>query len=238
MPIDVTTWYDPNPDLTAPYQGDVYDGVPVVVMPPASGSWVILRPTQPVTLQEALKGRTPQAFKPHAEANLEGVWNEGDEFVLARGTKRRVMITTQTCDIDNRNFLHAAPVYSISTLAEAKRKSMRNNDVRYCFYLPDDEFADLSQAALVHKSYLRRGQLFRRLTTYATIELQVRLAAMQSRVFGFSQNDKAPQTAEYACISCFTKSAAVERVTIAAGDQFPACPGCADEARWIKLRQP
>ena len=153
MPSDLEAWYDPEPDLTAPYQGDVYDGIPIVVMPPASGTWVLLRPTQPVTSREALAGKTPPAFKPHSEVNLVDAWSDNEEFVLARGVRRRVLVTTQTCDIENRNFVHVAPVAKVNDQSPKKQESIRLNEVRYAFYLPPDEFADLSQAALIHKSY-------------------------------------------------------------------------------------
>lgn len=244
MPIDSTTWYDPDPDPASIYQGDLLVDVPVVLMPPAGdGPWIVLRPSLPLTLEDALAGNVPKIFRPHAEnAPLVGAWAGKQELVLAKGIKTPILVVTQTCDIERRRFIHVAPVYGIEGFDQRKIESLTANEIQYWFYLPDHlplrpakQFADLSQIVPVHNSYLRRARRLERLTPLATTELQKKLASFHGRPFGFNTRDTVPQEGDYLCARCFYVRAQVTRRAIAAGQQFPACEQCGADVLWVKF---
>ncbi len=211
MTIDADDWYDPDPDPTGFFQGDILERVPVVFMPPAgAGKWVFLRPSLPVTLEQALAGNTPKIYRPFVAGTAPEEWKTPDELVLAKATKRTVMVITQTCDLERRNFVQVAPVYPARTLTESKQASLEKNEVNYFFYLPMSEpglsersFADLSQITSVHNSYIREAKLAKRLSNKGRTRLQVHVAKFHGRPFGFSAEDKVSQGGEYLCLRCF-----------------------------------
>lgn len=244
MPITAEDWYDADPDVASSYQGDVIDGVPVVFIPPGKVSnWTLLRPNSPVTPQEALAGRTPKVFLPRPEQAVGDAWSYGGaEFVLARASRDRVMIVTQSCDIEHRNFIQVAPVFSAANLQPNRSALLGANEIKYLFFLPsdkrllaEDSYADLSLITCVHKSYLRTGKLIVRLASPTVTKLQAHLAAFHGRPFGFNTKDISPQDAEYVCSSCFFESATVQRRILTKGTPFPACSECGDKALWVKL---
>jgi|SRR5579863_7890698 len=245
MTIDADRWYDPNPDPTGFFQGDILDGVPVVFMPTAgSGKWVLLRPSFPVTLDQALVGNTPKSFRPYVAGTAPDEWKTPDELVLAKAFKRAILVITQTCDLERRNFVQVAPVYAVSTLSESKQGSVETNEVNYLFYLPASEpgiseksFADLSQIVSVHNSYLKEAKLAKRLSNEARARLQTHLARLHGRPFGFAPTDKLSQVGEYLCLGCFLTAAAVEKRTLTVlGDPFGDCNSCGSKALWVKFQ--
>lgn len=243
MPIDAATWYDSVPDAGSRYQGDVLAGVPVVLMPPqGDGPWVLLRPSAPVTFERALAGDRPRSFTPHSENSLEERWPDDQELVLAKARRSKVLVVTQSCDLDNRKWIQVAPVSPAATLQADKLASLRINEIKYFFYLPADPpdlreecFADLSRITAVHRSYLSAASPVKRLTPLATFELQKCLADFYARPSGFNVRDTVPQTGDYICLNCFTRRAVTERAPMSAGRRFDPCPGCQADALWWKF---
>lgn len=240
MPPDPKDWYDPAPDYRILSQGDVLDNVPTVTMPPASKSWILLRPAPPVTIIGALAGATPKAFRPRTEADAADAWAHGEELVLARGTRRRLMVVNHNCDIDNRNFYQLARVYDAAEMS-TKTDSLQKNEITYAFFLPAaqphmpvDQFADLSQIAAVHKSYVRDAVLVQRLSNRAVHELQRHLVAFYGRPFGFSVDDQVSEPGNYACTNCFFTAGILEMRAMAAGSPFAPCSHCDTKATWVK----
>ena len=104
-------------------------------MPPAgSGKWVLLRPSFPVTLDQALTGNNPKSFRPYVVGTAPEEWKFPDELVLAKATKRTIIVVTQTCDLERRNFLQVAPVYPVDSLSDKKQASVEKNEVNYLFF--------------------------------------------------------------------------------------------------------
>ena len=205
---------------------------------------MLLRPTSGTTPLEALEGRTPKGFVPRFEGTLSDAWVHGREYVLALAERRTVMIVTQTCDIDNRNFIQVSPVCRTDKMLPEKLSSLESDEIRYMFYLPPDSkrvteksYADLSQSTPIHKSYLKAGLLVVRLSPARTAKLQTKLADLQGRQFGFNSRDRAPQTAEYVCANCFFTSASVQRLKMTQGSSFPPCKLCGENVLWVKLQQ-
>jgi hypothetical protein len=243
MTIDAADWYDSSPDPIGFFQGDILERVPVVFMPPAgSGKWVLLRPSFPVTLEQALGGNTPKVFRPFVAGTAPEEWKAPDELVLAKATRRAIMVITQTCDLERRNSVQVAPVYPARSLSENKQASLEKNEVNYLFYLPmaepglsEKSFADLSQITSVHTSYVREAKLAKRLSNEGRARLQMHLANLHGRPFGFSAKDNVSQGGEYLCLRCFLAAAVVEKKSLNAGTTFGDCGGCGPEALWIKF---
>ena len=243
MTIDAADWYDPNPDPSGFFQGDILERVPVIFMPPAgSGKWVLLRPSFPVTLEQALAGNTPKSFRPFVAGTAPEEWKTPEELVLGKATKRTIMVITQTCDLERRNFVQVVPVYGVRTLSASKQVSVEKNEVNYLFYLPavepgigEKSFADLSQITSVHSSYIKEAKLAKRLSNEARARLQMHLANFHGRPFGFSAKDEVSQSGKYLCLRCFLTAAVVEKKELSDGAPFGDCSKCGSIALWVKF---
>lgn len=244
MPIDAASWYERRPNEESFYQGDVVSDIPLVYMPPAgNGPWPLLRPSPPHTLQQVLEGQTPRALRPHAESSRADAWQFGAELVLAKAIKKSVMIVTQTCDLDSRNWVQVAPVFPASRIEDAgKRASLAINEIGYMFVLPadpprlaEDSYADLSMIVAVHKSYFRRGSLAARLTAAARGLYQKHLASLHGRPFSFNVRDIVPETGHYLCNNCFLRHGQISRAEMVEGQPCTACPNCGGDALWVLL---
>ena len=259
--ITADTWYDATPDLRNYYQGDVLRNFPFPSLPtfqPAARQdvWGILRPRynskgRPVaeilrTLPNELIGR--------AAKDVVDVWTmpEG-EHVLAACKKITVMIVSRSCDIDKHNRKHflVAPVIAVNDLPEAqrteeKRRDLRANDILHWFYLPrnanlPESFADLTQMLPLHRSFFDeetlRTSLLARLSSLGSVALQKLMSDFYGTKFGFVATDTCPQTARYACASCFFSGRQqYHSRTVTELELFGGCPLCGEDAvLWVKV---
>ena len=238
---DATAFYDKNPDISARYQGDILDGVPVLAAPGEGGSLVLLRPPAGEALKDVLTSKAlPRLLLPRPEGNLTDSWTLGTEFILTTAERRRVMVVTQTCDIDNRTATQIVPVYPVSSLRGDERRfaSLRAQEIGYLFHLPqdgnfDESFADLSQISLSKRIHITKAPLVRRLQTASTTHLQRALTVLHGRQFVFGERDESPQDADYLCFTCFLMELRVTMRRFAKGMKFPKCDACGRPS-WIK----
>lgn len=247
MPINAADWYDPNPDLRNLYQGDVVDGVPLVFTPAASVRWVLLRPL-PQGPIEGARGGLPRTFRASMEGSLPTAWERPDgELAMVAAASYRILILSRSCNLDWKKQIQVAPVFPTAGLEELALASLRENDNAFSFYLPADgesmpeSYADLSQVATVHISYLRRtDHLVKRLNSRACAALQEVLAEYFAKPFGFTVGDDVPQQAHYRCGNCFFEGRTdVPVVEIPYGlGNFPRCATCGERALWLKVPRP
>jgi hypothetical protein len=241
MPIDASRWYDSNPDTQNLYQGDIIEGVPVVITPPKGIRWVILRPRLS-GLPEHTPGGLPKNLRADVDSAFSSAWQSPDgELVLAHASIEKVMIITQSCDLDWKKNVQVVPVFPIASAPPLKVEDIRANRVGTWFYLPADgkfgeSFADLSRVTTVSTSYFRPDYLVKRLSSVAMLDLQNTLSDYYARPFGFNIRDEVPQETLYACANCFfTGQESRQTIRPPVGCKFPSCKQCGNDALWIKL---
>jgi hypothetical protein len=241
-------WYDRNPDVKQLFQGDILDDIPFVLSPPKSKRWVLLRPLPQGPIEQSFGG-LPRSFRADVDRGYPTAWTRPDgELVMANAYPQRVMILSQSCNIDWRKHVQVCPVYPAVGLGAADLEHLRANDVGYWFYLPEDgarppyiheipeSYGDLSLATTVSSSYLRPDALLRRLTSLATFEFQNSLSDYFARPFGFNVHDQVKQKAIYRCVTCFVERRLdIAPIEIDVGGTFPGCKACGDKALWIKV---
>ena len=258
--ITAEEWYDPTPDSQSYYQGDVLVDFPLISLPtflPATNKdvWGVLRPRQnkgrPV--EEVLRN-LPNELIGRAAKDWPDVWTmPHGEHVISGCKKMLIMIVSRSCDIDKHSRKHflVAPVKPLANLEAAQKtdeklRDIRNNDIFHWFYLPrkdeklPESIADLSQITHLHRSFFDdetlRSNLAVRLSARGTIEFQKCLSDFYGTKFGFAPADRCPQTARYACSSCFhSGSPTFQPRNITEGELFGTCAVCGDHALWIKL---
>ena len=230
MPLQAADWYDNSPDVSQLLQGDVLDGVPVVFGPPVTKRWIILRPTPQGTPIEQAESGLPKTFRADVAEKFSSAWQKTEELVLARASVSRIMIVSQSCDVEWRKHVQVAPVEQIAVMQADTLEHLRDNDVGYWFYLPawnglPESYADLSRTTAVHASYFRADALTHRLTSLARVELQKSLADLYGRPFGFNTRDAVPQTAEYGCMELLCHGSRRTATKDRGSRQFSLLPG-------------
>jgi hypothetical protein len=248
MIIDAADWYDHDPELKNPYQGDVLDGVPLVFPQGKNLRWVLLRPLPEGKMENARSG-LPRKYHANIEGELPTAWARPEgELVMAAAAVYRIMILSRSCNLDWKKQVQVAPVYQTEGLPFESLAGLRENDDDQSFFLPFDtpdmpeSYVDLGHITTVSVSYIRRmDKLVRRLSSRATIELQNSLSEFYARPYGFNVKDGVPQTAKYRCAGCFMSGQpTVPVVQISTGQdrKFPECAKCGNDALWVKIQEP
>lgn len=239
-------FYDPSPiEPGKVYQGEVVAEVPVVFLPATLDRWLLLS-TDKFPIDEVVAGKHTPPFLRVLDANkTDDAWRRdgGTVWVVACASKQRLLVLSHTCDIavPTKRHIQVAPIYPVSILTDAKKKSLFAGDFKYRFCLPrygaqipEDSFAELSMMASVPKAYFRADRPPLRLTQAKTVDLQNVIAGFLARPFGFAPNkDSVPKTGEYLCALCFYKQASITRLSLTEGIKFPDCPHCSDRALWV-----
>lgn len=155
MSIYAQDWYETNPDLTSFYQGDIIRDVPVIFLPDKISKWFLLRPDPngKVLIDEVLGGQICKWFEAHPEGSLQDRWQhaKSEEYVAARARLTKVILLTQSCDIENRNYYQIAPIYPETEQKASALERLRANELNYTFFLPavapyiaENSYADLA----------------------------------------------------------------------------------------------
>jgi len=264
--ITAAKWYEAHPELDNYYQGDILSGFPFPTLPTFRPSkeqevWGILRPRQNKNkgnaedrpLAEILRN-LPNELIGRAAKDVPDAWAQPNgEYIMAACRKMTVMMVSRSCDIDkdSRKHLLVAPIVAIHALrveqrTEEKLRDLRANEIFHWFYLPEkapnlpESYADISQMVPLHKTFFDaetlRTNLVARLSSVGTAAFQTSLSNFYGIKFGFTREDKCPQTGRYACSSCFHagQSTPYSR-EFDAGNQFGDCGHCREEALWVKL---
>jgi hypothetical protein len=252
MPISAKDWYEPHPDLNSYYQGDIVRDVPVIFLPDKISKWFLLRPDPRSNkhIDDLLGGEICKWFEAFPEGQVKDRWQSAkrEEFVAAKARLTKAIILTQSCDIVQRDYYQIAPIYAETEQKETAVARLRENELNYTFFLPayaphlqENSYADLAHTTLIPKAFFPRDgvadRIGARLTEFARTRLQEQIAYYFGRPFGFGTRDKAKDTSEYACISCFYKTASSVRETFERDSHFTPCRTCG-EARWLRIVPP
>ncbi|MGB6130978.1 MAG: hypothetical protein WBG54_04305 [Acidobacteriaceae bacterium] len=250
-------WYDPSPDVSAWYQGDVVADIPYPFFPPIDPAgqqdvWPILRPLDQKnrSVREAMSN-LPTKLIGRAAKDVTDRWAlpEG-EFVVAGCRKMNVMIVSRSCALDNPKRKHflIAPVIAVDDLPEDQRKldklaDLRDNSIPQAFYLPPwnglrESYADLLRMVPVHRTFFPReslaGLLQARLSSSGMAALQQTISKHFGTQYGFDEKDTCPQSGRYSCSNCFHAGMAQQTRSFEEKTRFGPCPGCGENAAWVK----
>lgn len=120
--------YNENPDENR-YQGDIFRNFPIVISPDR------LEIARPITPAEVSEGIMEAELK--LESELPDAFSKGTELVLASAYRTNIMIISQSCDIEHREFVAVAPIFPLEQVeGKSRRDAIKSNRVNYRFYLP------------------------------------------------------------------------------------------------------
>jgi hypothetical protein len=215
---------------------------------PKASRWLLLRTRSGTPVEEALdKGDNPRVVKvlDSNQTTLEWKGADGD-YVMARLTKRPVLVISQTCDIETKDWFAAAPIKPVESISEEQKQTAIDGQVFDLFYLPAnvsrgfaESVADLSELQAVHKSYVKRisqDQHFR-LSPVRTLALQSHVTRYFGRPNSFdARYDRVPGDGVYLCVRCFFMAGIATSRELMSGDGFPTC-ACGG-IQWAKQFSP
>ncbi len=159
-------FYEQYPDVTMFFQGDILRNFPVSIL---SEKLKIVR----------LKKKYEDFSVAHIyeESKLNDAFANGSESILAKAFLMNVMILSQTCDIEHREFVSIAPIFPLSNVENiSTQNAIRKRKVFYRFYLPsegdfEESFLDITTINSVSRSTLRLEDRFLSISHYGRSNL-------------------------------------------------------------------
>jgi hypothetical protein len=244
---DPNDFYDAAPlEPHLLYQGEILVNVPIIIMPKPP-QWRLLRSYDEVPLHEQFKkGRNPRSVRVLDAGKFDIEWDgsshDGD-YVMGRLCKAPALILSQTCDVQDKDFVQVAPIFPAVGNNPEYIGRLEAGKIFSAFHLkarPPElggpSFADFERMQAVHKSYIRKldaKQHFR------LKEDRVRLLQRAlTRYFGRPNSydveaDKVPGSGVYMCVQCFYSDGNATAVTLEKDGEFQNCTVCGGHL-WVR----
>jgi hypothetical protein len=227
------------------YQGEILIDVPLLVMPKDS-RWQLLRTRSGRRFEEALENGNLGGKVEVLDSNrseIEWYANPDGDFAAGRLSKRPVLVLSQTCDVQTKDYIQVAPIY---TTPKEDSERIKSGQLYSAFYLEEylphlpESFADLERMQAVHKSYIRRPvpEIHFRLKDSHSRQLQRFLTRYFGRPNSFDADaDTVPRTGTYLCVDCFYFDGKVISISRTDGQEFGNCPSCKG-TQWVIQGRP
>lgn len=225
------------------YQGEILTDIPILSMPKPT-RWLLLRTKSGRRVDEALRYGASAGTVHVLDSNQSHVvwYSDGlGDFAMAVLDKRPVLVLSQTCDVQSKDFLQVAPIFPAQGTSEELRK-LTTGELYSAFWIqshppeiPMESYADLELVQAIHKAYVRR---IRREQHFRLSAERIRLLQrFVTRYFGRpnsfdARSDRAPTRGTYLCIRCFYRDGRATAVLLDEGSPFPACQTC-NGTQWI-----
>lgn len=224
------------------YQGEVLVDMPFLSMAKETRwLWVSTRSGRPLEVALKQGGIGGQVYVHDSnQTAIEWEKNSDGVYAIGRLSKRPMLVLSQTCDIQTKDFIQVAPIFPLPT-EEDYAKRVRAGELYSVFALeehppelPKESYADFELIQAVHKSYIKRPDPAKhfRLGPSQILRLQQSITRYFGRPNSFDAGvDKAPRTGGYLCVSCFHWYGSITQVERNEGEDFDVCPSC-KEKKW------
>jgi hypothetical protein len=237
-------FYDSSPlEQNQLYQGEILGNVPILTVPKPASGWTLLRTRSGRRVDEALEhgnlGGLVNVLNSNQSREQWYADGRGD-FAMAILDKSPVLVLSQTCDVQNKDFIQIAPIYPVDSAEQLER--LKADRIYSAFWLKphpaeieQDSYADLERLQAVHKTYLRRIQPANhfRLSPARARLLQRTITRYFGRPNSFDvHSDMAPIAGTFLCVRCFYRDARVTQIELTLRTAFPVCNTCAG-TQWV-----
>jgi len=219
------------------YQGEILADVPIFSMPKPK-AWQLLRTKSGKRVHEALEHGGLGGLVKVLDSNLSTEQWYGDglgDYAMGVLDKRPVLVLSNTCDVQNNDFLQVAPIFAAKPDQSYVEKLSRQEIFSAVWVkkhppeIPEESYADLELIQAVHKTYLKRilpGQHFR-LNPERVRILQRAITRYFGRPNSFdSRSDVVPADGTYLCTACFYMDGRVTQVRLTKDSRFSECDIC------------
>ena len=224
------------------YQGEILVGVPILNMPKPS-PWQLLRTQSGRRVHDALEHGNLGGRIRVVDSNLstEQWYADGlGDYAMAVLDKRPALVLSQTCDLQNKDFVQVAPIFPAQTEGTYLTR-LQNWEIFSALWIKahppeisEESFADLELIQAIHKTYVRgigQGQHLR-MSASRTRLLQRSITRYFGRPNSFDSHDHAPVVGTYLCVRCFYMDGVATPVELAEGAEFPDCARCRG-TQWV-----
>ncbi len=157
------------------YQGDVFKDQIVITIPPN------------IQILREIENREFKSF--NLEELSDAFEHKEGELTVVHAVKTNIIILSQTCDIERREFISIAPVFPLIKIeSEKKKESIRNHKFNYRFYIAESDvlsesYAELSLINSIKKEILILDKRICSLSDYSRQWLQYTLNRYFCRPF-------------------------------------------------------
>ncbi len=152
----------PEPDRI--YQGDIFKEQIIITIPPDL---------------KLLRLDDDERYVLYALDELENAFKgNSSEALVANAVQTNVIVLSNTCDIDHREFVSIAPLFPLDIISNTDvQRSIKERKINYMFFLPSsgecpDSYADLNLINSVKKEILNLDNRTSSLSEYAQRWLQ------------------------------------------------------------------
>lgn len=225
------------------YQGEVLVDMPFLSMAKETRwLWVETRSKRPVDVALKQGGLGGQVYV-HDSNTTKIKWDESPEgiFAIGRVSKRPMLVLSQNCDIQTKDFIQAAPIFPLPDDQDYVERVKRGE--LYSVFplekhppeLAQDSYAEFELIQAVHKSYIKRPDPAKhfRLAPAQILKLQQAITRYFGRPNSFDVGtDKAPRPGNYMCTNCFYWEATISILTLEKDADFSPCEKCGG-TQWL-----
>ncbi|MHA1395919.1 MAG: hypothetical protein ACTSRZ_20640 [Promethearchaeota archaeon] len=163
----------PSDEAKRIFQGDIFCNQIIITIPP---NIQIIRKNKNEEYRVFKLEELPDAFT-------------NKELIIVYAIKSNIIVLSQTCDIEHREFISIAPVFPLTNINNIdKINSLKNNKVNYRFYIPEsknleESYAELTLIHSIPKEYLKLENRISSLSDYSRHLLQDQLNRYFCRPF-------------------------------------------------------
>lgn len=163
-------YYVEEPPADLVLQGDIFRDFTITTIP---DEFLVCRDgSNNETIQEGNVNLT-------LSQNLPDLFISGTEYITIKAIKTNILVVSQSCDAQNRDFVIIAPVFPLSRIAPQRILTVKENKIFYRFFLPaqsgviNDSYAELtilnsipSNSLTIEKRLLSLTDFYRNHFTY------------------------------------------------------------------------
>jgi hypothetical protein len=231
LPLPAEAFY--HSDLpTSLQQGDIADGVPLILLPPAEALVIVRSPHRKFFKEHLDPGEATLVD----ERALNDAFDQGPEYAAVSVIRGMAMILTPTCDIPGNDSLSVWPIRPIegSDLDEGNLNAgkyanlVRLPDHKYF----DGAFIDLTDIRSVRPSHFPLKNRIASVTREAQNEIVERFQGAYGRVWGYETGETIEplgrnETGTFRCARCNQfDGITVPQIPLKPGASAPDCDNC------------
>lgn len=218
-------------------QGDILQGVPILLTPPSEELVILRTPGTRTHLQDL----APGGVEAVREAVLADAFDQ-PEYVAVSALRSPAMIMTQTCDLDKKD------EYIICQLEPVEGSKIDTGNLRAgkyatLFNIPENDYLaemyiDVTDLRPVRREAILLKNRILALSAEQQLELSRKLSRALGREWGYAPGDLAPQEGKYRCLWCAKFDVQITEITVAKDEALPECETCKQSrkrAQWYPL---
>jgi hypothetical protein len=225
-------------------QGDIADGVPLILVPPLNSLVLIRQQHHRLPIEHLEPGETLLVD----ERAVNDAFELGSEYAAVSVIRALAILATPTCDLDQPDGVWMVwPIRPIEG-SGVDEGNLNAGKIANLYRVPDHEyfdsaFIDLTDIRPVRPQQLPLKNRIASTTREAQNEILQRFHSAMGRIWGYAEGEiiealSKYETGTFRCAQCNRYDIEVSQKSLKAGSQAPECPNCkkiGKSAQWYPL---